>query len=183
MLLTILTRATSDDVDELMVIDAESFEPPWRRERFLQGLVMPQSPLAVIKNGEDKIYGFLSTQCRNKYVGIERLVIAPEFRRKGVATNVLTALILALKANDPPAKGTAHRTHLRTVVRADDTVSLRMFQKSGFVALCVYPRYYSNPNGTQEDAVMLRYCANPAGNVVGFTSKHDQTNRISNLYK
>ena len=174
-----MSAAGADDIDELMVIDAESFMAPWHRKELFMYAVASGFSLAVLRCGpRRKIAGFVGMQTRDRYIAIDKLCVAPEYRRRHVATHVLDTLNDRLKFEN-----SSNRTHIRTVARATDEIAKNLFWKCRFKTLCFYPNYWQNPDGSREDGILLRFSVNEASNNVGITPTHDQTNRISNLYK
>ena len=174
-----MSAAGADDIDELMVIDAESFTTPWHRKEMFMYAVASGFSLAVLRCGpKRKIAGFVGLQTRERYIAIDKLCVAPEYRRRRVASHVLDTLNERLMF-----KNSSNRSHIRTVVRATDEIAKNLFWKCRFKTLCFYPRYWSNPDESREDGILLRYSVNEASNNVGITLIHNQTNRISNLFK
>ena len=75
---------------------------------------------------------------------VDNIAVLPEYRRKGAATALLSAL-----ENEARERGAAK---LRLEVRESNTAALSLYEKAGFYRVGVRRRYYTSPC---EDAILL----------------------------
>jgi len=92
---------------------------------------------------ESGIVGFLLAFWEGKEVHIHDLAVAPEHRRKGVASALLQGLLAE-------AKG-AQRVRLE--VRASNRAAQAFYRKHGFKEVAILPGYYA---GGEDGILMVR---------------------------
>ena len=74
---------------------------------------------------------------------LEKIAVAPAFRRQGVAEAILSAFLRF---------GQAHLAFLTLEVRASNTAAIGLYEKHGFQRVGLRPGYYQEP---REDAVLM----------------------------
>ncbi len=86
--------AKQEDLAKVVEIEKLSFSNPWEYE-FIETL----SKEIFLIFGEDDVYGFLIAGCcyRNISATLLKIAVHPEYRRKGIATNLLYKLFDILK--------------------------------------------------------------------------------------
>jgi ribosomal-protein-alanine N-acetyltransferase len=87
--------------------------------------------------------GFLVAQTSGPDWELENLAVLPEFRRRGAAVALISALLAQARA------GAASRILLE--VRASNQAAIRLYEHTGFCKLACRPGYYSTP---PEDALI-----------------------------
>jgi ribosomal-protein-alanine N-acetyltransferase len=87
--------------------------------------------------------GFLVAQVTGPDWELENVAVLPEFRRRGAAIALISALLSQARAN------AASRILLE--VRASNQGAIRLYEHTGFCKLACRPGYYSNP---PEDALI-----------------------------
>ncbi len=95
---------------------------------------------------EVRTVGFLVAQNGGPEWELENIAVLPEFRRKGVAGGLLSALLVQARSL------LAERILLE--VRASNQPAIRLYHASGFQILARRRDYYRNPS---EDAIILVY--------------------------
>jgi ribosomal-protein-alanine N-acetyltransferase len=136
---------TADEIDAVLAVEEASFSNPWTREMYLAEFDNPGlSFLYVARDDSRRIVGYCAFWRVQDEIHINNLAVAPEQRRSGVATALLSRVL------QEGRKLGADRAMLE--VRRSNTVALRVYERFGFVVTGVRPAYYSNP---VEDALIL----------------------------
>jgi len=122
-----------DDLDRVLELEAELFGPgAWTRGMFVDELAAPaRSFLAVEEDGVLVGYAGASLSEESHLMTIG---VAPQARRRGHASTLLTALIEAARR--------AGATSMLLEVRADDDGPQRLYRRFGFEQIGIRPRYY-----------------------------------------
>jgi len=133
------------DLDEILAIEVASFTSPWTREMYLAELDNVGVSFCYTARGESsKILGFCSFWRVMDELHINNLAVAPEYRRRGVATALLGFVL-----------NEAHKLGVRRAtleVRRSNDAARHLYERFGFAAAGVRRAYYSNP---VEDAIVL----------------------------
>jgi ribosomal-protein-alanine N-acetyltransferase len=133
------------DLDEILAIELASFTSPWTREMYLAELDnVGVSFCYTARDDSGKILGFCSFWRVMDELHINNLAVAPEHRRRGVATALLGFVL-----NEAHKLG-VHRATLE--VRRSNDAARHLYERFGFAAAGVRRAYYSNP---VEDAIVL----------------------------
>lgn len=114
------------DLDALVSLDQASFREPLSEAMFVKSLSYNQNAqwLAVVDN---KIVGSMIINIIGaaKFVVLQQIAVHPEFRKKGIGTDMLTAVQLAYLNKGP-------RETLITTVDPDNISALKFFINNGF---------------------------------------------------
>jgi ribosomal-protein-alanine N-acetyltransferase len=133
------------DLDEILAIEVASFTSPWTREMYLAELDnVGVSFCYTARDGSGKILGFCSFWRVMDELHINNLAVAPEHRRRGVATALLGFVL-----NEAQKLGVRRAT---LEVRRSNDAARHLYERFGFAAAGVRRAYYSNP---VEDAIVL----------------------------
>jgi [ribosomal protein S18]-alanine N-acetyltransferase len=140
-----LRRLHARDLDTVDTIERASYPTPWSRSMFAAELRKP-SGLAIgayaEETGELVGYAFVS-----RYVDawhVMNVAVAPEFRRRGIATELLE-LVFALTAAD-------QRRGYTLEVRVSNVEAIRLYERLGFEARGIRRAYYTD---NREDALIM----------------------------
>lgn len=137
------------DVSAARAIERRSFPTPWSTAMFVLEITKPSSVcLAATENGD--LIGYL---CTSRYAAIWHVMnvsVAPEQRRRGIATALLHELF-RLTAADDPAQYTLE-------VRVSNSAAIEMYRRNGFRSAGIRKRYYVD-NG--EDAMIMWHSSDP----------------------
>ena len=120
------------------------FSDPWSENSVASELNNPLSLWLVALDGET-VVGYVGSQSVMGESDMMNVAISPEYRRKGVATRLIEALVEALEKNGN------HRLSLE--VRASNTPAIALYEGMGFLEVGRRRNYYRNP---REDALILR---------------------------
>ena len=139
-----LRRLEMRDLDTVEVIERASYPTPWSRSMFAAELRKP-SALAIgayQETGELVGYAFVS-----RYVDawhVMNVAVAPEFRRRGIATELLERLF-DVTAED-------RRRGYTLEVRVSNVSAIRLYEQLGFESRGIRPGYYTD---NREDALIM----------------------------
>ncbi len=137
--------ASDADIDAILAIEESSFTNPWTRAMYLAELENPGvSYCFVARSPLGAIVGFCSFWRVLDELHINNLAVAPEQRRRGVASALLTHIL-----REGASLG-ARRATLE--VRRSNTEARALYEGFGFAIAGVRRGYYTNP---VEDALVL----------------------------
>ena len=145
----IIRPMRTDDLDSVMKIDDLSFSMPWPESAYRHELnENPAAELWVAETNSssrgDQIIGMIVIWLILDEAHIATLAVHPEFRRKGVGSNLLeVALIEARKKGAQDAM---------LEVRASNHIAQALYKDYGFEVVHRRPRYYRDNN---EDALLM----------------------------
>ena len=120
------------------------FSDPWSENSVASELNNPLSLWLVALDGET-VVGYVGSQSVMGESDMMNVAISPEYRRKGVATRLIEALVEALEKNGNHS--------LSLEVRASNTPAIALYEGMGFLEVGRRRNYYRNP---REDALILR---------------------------
>lgn len=120
------------------------FSDPWSENSVASELNNPLSLWLVALDGET-VVGYVGSQSVMGESDMMNVAISPEYRRKGVATRLIEALVEALEKNGNHS--------LSLEVRASNAPAIALYEGMGFLEVGRRRNYYRNP---REDALILR---------------------------
>ena len=120
------------------------FNDPWSEKSIATELNSKLSCWLVAVE-DDALVGYVGSQSVLGESDMMNIAVHPEYRRKGIAEALVTALVAEL---------TARGNHsLMLEVRPSNTPAVTLYEKLGFFQVGRRPNYYRNP---REDALILR---------------------------
>jgi ribosomal-protein-alanine N-acetyltransferase len=141
-----------EDLPEILVIESLSFAEPWTEEMFLHELNSKQiaeSLVARVDEGAgERIVGFLCAWIVSGELHINNLAVHPGYRGRGVASQLLEAVL-----------GRAHAKDVTVgylEVRASNEAAAALYTSYGFQPIGRRRNYYDHP---REDAIVM--CRQP----------------------
>jgi ribosomal-protein-alanine N-acetyltransferase len=140
----VVRKMTIEDVPAAHAIDVSSFTLPWPERSFRFEVTDNPAARCWVAEMDDRVVGMLVLWIIVDEAHIASLATHPEFRRQGIAKQLL------VKALD-----TAYAEGARTAfleVRASNEAARRMYQKFGFEEAGRRERYYKDNN---EDAILM----------------------------
>ncbi|MBI4685288.1 MAG: ribosomal protein S18-alanine N-acetyltransferase [Nitrospirae bacterium] len=139
----IIREMTKNDIPEVTVIERMSFSAPWSETSFFNEIYNPRSTSKVAVAGE-RVIGYICANQVSDEGHILNLGVHPDFRRKGIAKNLVTLIIEELKES-------ACR-FLYLEVRESNYPAKKLYEGFGFRIIGTRKEYYVMP---AEDAVIM----------------------------
>jgi ribosomal-protein-alanine N-acetyltransferase len=139
---TLVRRMASSDISSVLIVLKESPEASMWSEDSLLKVASEGAAWIAERNG--RVVGILIGQSAADEFEILNLAVGPDFRRLGVATQLVNATI-----EDARARG-AHQTYLE--VRASNEAGVAFYSRFGFRVCGRRAKYYRDP---VEDAVVM----------------------------
>lgn len=132
-----------EDIPVLAEIEEESFSMPWSARDFKDLLSRPYCNY-VVALADGRVAGCCGFTNACGVANIDNVVVAPEFRGKGIAQRLLRELIAA---------GEAEQVEAFTLeVRVSNEAAIHIYEKFGFVSEGIRPNFYEKP---AEDANIM----------------------------
>ncbi|HXY62297.1 MAG TPA: ribosomal protein S18-alanine N-acetyltransferase [Nitrospirota bacterium] len=138
---------TKGDIDQVLAIEEASFSMPWSRNLFLsefRSQMISRLIVALADKPERLVLGFTVFWLVEDEMHILNLAVKPEFRRKGIARNLVLAALR--RGHEQGAK----RAYLE--VRLSNVAAQKLYSALGFTGAGVRREYYDSP---VEDAVLM----------------------------
>lgn len=135
------------DLTEILAIEQVSFPTPWTERMFQDELRTKHAQCLVVKvdiDGKAVIGAYIIFWMVADEVHLHNLAVRREFRRQGLARNLLGLM------KDIAAQVGITRQTLE--VRENNAQAIRLYQECGFVVKGRRPKYYTD---TGEDALIM----------------------------
>jgi ribosomal-protein-alanine N-acetyltransferase len=133
------------DLDAIVALEAQAFTNPWPRETLVWELTNSDvTRIYLLRGDAGAVVAFCVCWVVFDELHINTLAVAPDERRKGLAT-LLLRRVLAEASKEGARKATLE-------VRASNTAALALYERLGFRVTATRARYYTNPD---EDALIL----------------------------
>jgi len=139
----IIREATEEDLPQVLLIEQESFTPPWTYESFIYELLLESSffRVAVI---DDNVVGFYIIRRLIDEAEIINLAVSKSFRRSGIADELMQSIM-----------DFASNNMIKTIfleVRKSNYPAIALYRKYNFTPLGIRKDYYTEPI---EDAITM----------------------------
>lgn len=139
-------KLRKEDVEELSRIEAASFSMPWSAQDFYD-LLTRSYCYYVVAVAEEKVIGCCGFTKSFDEGNIDNVVVAADWRGKGVAQAMLRELI---------AIGEAEGVEAFTLeVRVSNAPAIHVYEKLGFISAGIRPNFYEKP--TEDAMILWRY--------------------------
>ncbi|WP_027860424.1 ribosomal protein S18-alanine N-acetyltransferase [Marmoricola sp. URHB0036] len=144
--MTVIRAAGPDDVDAVARLEDECLGADAWSEGLVREGVLGRLPTVtyLVAEADGQVVGHAVTSSAGDIAELQRIAVAPDHRRRGVAASLLARVVDA--ARRTPAD------RLLLEVREDNSGALSFYAGQGFVEIDRRPRYYTD--GTT--AVVLR---------------------------
>lgn len=139
-----LMEMKAEHVPQVAQLEKICFSDPWSEMSIAHELESLWSYWLVAVDG-DTVAGYIGSQSSIDEADIMNVAVHPDYRRQGIAENLINTLIAELK------KRGCHALLLE--VRASNTPAITLYEKLGFAQVGCRKNYYRNP---KEDALILR---------------------------
>ena len=133
-----------DDIDQVMVVEHESFTLPWSREAFYNELIQNKFAVYTVIEMDGKIVGYCGVWLVADEAHITNVAVLPEYRGKKLGEALMR------KVMDISRKEGA--VHMTLEVRVTNHMAQSLYRKLGFQGGAIRKRYYTD---NQEDALVM----------------------------
>jgi len=147
-----IRKVESKDLFEVMAINRKSFVLPYSSSVFREFFREHRYAFLVVECG-GRVVGYAMSRILRKLnlrgFGVKKIghimsiAVHPDFRRRGIGTQLLQKTIETLSENDA--------SELRLEVRVSNRLAIDMYHRAGFRDERILPSYYSDG----EDAILM----------------------------
>ena len=138
-----ITDAKEELLPQIQRIEQQSFSVPWT-EQMLRVQLAPDSHVFLTAETADGVVGYVGMMYVLDEGYISNVAVRPDFRRRGAADALLTAL---------EARARALRLSFLTLeVRESNTAAVALYEKHGYRIAGRRKHYYEKPT---EDALLM----------------------------
>jgi len=145
-----IRKMTLDDIEQVIAIDRVSFSLPWPERSFRFELTDNPASRCWVAEVDGKIVGMIVAWLIVDEVHVATIATHPDFRRQGIAKNLLSHALQHLSTEG------AQSSFLE--VRASNLAAQELYRKFGFEESGVRRRYYRD---NDEDALLMTLSAIP----------------------
>ncbi len=125
---------------EVLAIEAESFEFPWNGDDFFC-ILSQRSTIGMAAEHDGRVAGFMIYELNKARIHVLNFAVAPQFRRRGVGSQMVAALVRKLSSG--------RRNRITLEIRETNLAAQLFFRSHGFRAVAVLRGHYDD---TAEDA-------------------------------
>lgn len=133
-----------EDINQIMVVEHESFTVPWSKEAFYNELTKNEFALYTVLEVDDKLVGYCGVWIVIDEAHITNIAILPGLRGKRLGEALMRKVIEIVKERGA-------RT-MTLEVRVSNIVAQSLYRKFGFQAGGIRKGYYSD---NYEDALVM----------------------------
>ncbi len=137
-----MTSLTFSDLDEVVLISAESFSPPWPKEAFASELSRSVTSSLALRDAKGRVVAYVLYWVLLREAHIVSIATAHAHRRKGYAEDLLRTLLRTPGVDECFLE-----------VRASNHAAIQLYEKLKFERFDLRKRYYSDG----EDGVVMRW--------------------------
>ena len=135
---------TGDHLDEVAELERICFTTPWSRNMLVEELQNDCAAFLVALDDEGHVAGYAGLQVILDEGYITNVAVQPEYRRQGVAGQLLAVFLNFAKGN--------HLAFLTLEVRASNYGAIALYGGLGFRSVGRRKNYYEHP---KEDAIIM----------------------------
>jgi ribosomal-protein-alanine N-acetyltransferase len=135
------------DMPQVLEIERDSFEFPWRQSDFIDTLRCCNC-IGMVAECDDRVVGFMIYSLHKNFLYLINFAVAPEFRKLGVGQ----AMAQKLKGKLPHGR----RRRITLHVRETNLAAQLFFRSQGFRAVKVERDFYEL-GGVEESAYKMSY--------------------------
>lgn len=135
---------TENDIDQVLVIERNSFTTPWSKEAFYNEMTKNQFAYYIVIEDQEKVVGYCGVWVVLDEGHITNIAILPEYRGRKLGEKLMTKIMnlgRELGANK-----------LTLEVRKTNYVAQKLYKKLGFEEGAIRKNYYTD---NQEDALVM----------------------------
>ncbi|MCX7959311.1 MAG: ribosomal protein S18-alanine N-acetyltransferase [Deltaproteobacteria bacterium] len=143
--IVLLSKVTSDDIDDIVLIENESFMCPWKRETFESELTNTFSRFWIARTGKEPA-GFIIYWDVPYEIHLINIAVRPKFRRMGTGSLLIGEMINYAENNS--------KQLITLEVRVSNRGAISFYKKFGFREAYIREKYYID---NDEDAIVMEY--------------------------
>ena len=133
------------DMPEVLAIEAESFEFPWREEDFFKCL-RQRNCIGRVAEHDDRVVGFMIYELNKTHIRVLSFAVSRAERRRGIGTQMMAELVGKLSSQ--------RRSRITLEVRETNLPAQLFFRANGFRAVSVLHRFFDDAD---DDAYLMQY--------------------------
>lgn len=146
MLRLTISQATDADLAAILDIEHLCFSKPWQQQDFINAFY--DGDLLYILKNNDKLVGFIHIRIIMQQAELFRIAIHPNSQNKGFAKRLLQQAIKQLAERGV--------NELLLEVRPSNKAAIALYKNIGFNEILRRKAYYSNPDNSREDAIVMQ---------------------------
>ena len=143
MMGVVIIEMASEHVSSLAQIEKQCFSTPWSENALAEEIENPNARFFVALCGE-QVAGYIGAHNIVGEVYITNVAVAPDYRRQGVATQLIERLVEISRAENAE--------FITLEVRENNTSAQELYEKQGFGVVGKRKAFYENP---REDAILM----------------------------
>lgn len=135
---------TAADLDEVLAIEAQSFEDPWTADQFAAELGGDHSQAELLRDPHGALLGFAIYRSAADEVEIHHLAVAREHRWRGVGSELVERIVAWASERSCRA--------IFLEVRRSNQAAIALYERHAFRPVTVRKGYYASDG---EDAIVM----------------------------
>jgi len=143
-----ITPMQASDLDDVMEIEKHAFGSQWARRVFQEELEREWARIDVVRRRDDagnsRVVAFCNYWVVRDEIHLLNIATLPETRRQGQASLLLAHMLEVAERQ--------HCHYITLEVRRSNDAAIALYERFGFVAVGVRPKYYAENN---EDAIVM----------------------------
>jgi ribosomal-protein-alanine N-acetyltransferase len=129
------------DLKYVLKIEEQSFSTSWTFNAFIYELLVNEKATYCTYKVENQIIGYIGYWLLDDDIHITNLAVAPIFRKKGIASQLINYIIN--KAKDIGV------SQVSLEVRVSNYEAIKLYQKIGFIKGKLLKKYYKREDGVE----------------------------------
>ena len=146
-----LVPADRSHLPQLAALERACFSHPWSEAMLAEELYNDNASLVAAEGEDGTVLGYGEVRAVLDEGTLEKIAVAPKYRRQGVAEAILSAFLRF---------GQAHLAFLTLEVRETNAPAIALYEKLGFEPVGRRKNYYRQ---LHEDALLMTRTFRPAG--------------------
>ena len=134
---------TAEHIPQIAALEKRCFSDPWSENALREELFNDMASFLAAVTEDGTVAGYAGLHCVLDEGYIDNIAVAPEFRRQGVAGELLGVFLRF---------GRANLSFLTLEVRSSNAPAIALYEKHGFRPVGRRKNYYKNP---REDAILM----------------------------
>ncbi|MEW9123558.1 MAG: ribosomal protein S18-alanine N-acetyltransferase [Thermotaleaceae bacterium] len=140
----IVRKMEKEDIPQVMEIEEQCFSVPWTEEAFTMEVEQNKLARYVVAELEGRIVGYGGIWLILDEAHVTNIAIDPDYRGRKYGDQLVEAMIALTEKEGI--------NNMTLEVRASNYVAQRLYEKYGFKACGIRPKYYQD---NHEDAVIM----------------------------